>query len=521
MDGDQPDDVVEPPEDGMTPTDSGSPDAGDVPTLPPCPAPTAPTRTDPCAGRPADCGFPSYARVSITGARAALSEFQVRVELPMSVRAAVGPSCDRMVFRTAEGQWAPHFVTDCAMGIVWVRAPSIAPAGTTLTLRYGGTTALAAANSYDDTFDRVPTRAAGILGAYSFDEGRGARTCPSAGTAPFDAFIHQDHYRTRHPEVMGPDPELWSTESAPSVLAPNNPNARFRRNQFALNFPRVPTVNPKQPDAGAQPGRPINWRSPSSAPFNSARDQLTVGVWVRPLSPSNAFDDNFQTVVCFGMPDLPARARHWMLPETDQRIIDNAIFNPWAIFFRGDGADDTLYQGNTCVEPCTDVIQYAHITTTEPQTGMSFVNQWHFLAFTFDRTTTPHTTRRSYYDSRVYNYPADLELFPQDRVYCPNPLSFAACNPPDGMRPTCPVPCQPLCPMGHGPCIYPPDAPIAYPPAPVVIGADLNDGEAQLGIEGQVDDFFIINRAISPDEMRAYRERRQYSPDPVTATVMP
>jgi hypothetical protein len=496
-------------------------DAPDAAVLPPCPAPSAPTRMDPCATRGADCGLPSNARVNVTGTGTALTEFQVRVELPPAVRAAVGPACDRMVFRSAEGQWAPHFVTDCAMGVVWVRAPSIAPTGTYLTLRYGGATALVGANSYDDTFDRVPTRAAGIVGAYSFDEGRGARTCPSAGTAPFDAFIHQDLYRTGHPEVSGADPELWSQEAPGSTLAPNNPEARFRRGQYALNFPLVQVRNPEQADAGLRPGRPINWRSPSAAPFNTARDQLTVGVWVRPLSPSNAFEDNFQTVVCFGMPDLPARARHWMLPESDQRVIDNAIFNPWAIFFRGDGADDTLYQGNTCVEPCLDVIQYAHITTTEPQTGSNFVNRWHFLAFTFDRTTTPHTTRRSYYDDRTYNYPADLELFPQDRVYCPSPLSFASCNPADGQPRTCPGACEPLCPGGRGPCIFPPDAPIAYPPAPVVIGADLNDGEAQLGIQGQIDDMFILSRAISPEEMRAYRERRQYSPTPVTATVVP
>lgn len=510
-------DVVQREDGGVT----DAPVGADAPMLPPCPAPTAPARTDPCAGRPADCGLPSSARVSITGATRALTEFQVRVELPAMVRGAVGAACDRMVFRTAEGQWAPHFVTDCAMGVVWVRAPAIAPGGTTLTLRYGGATALAGANSYDDTFDRVPTRAEGILGSYSFDEGTGARTCPSAGTSPFDAYIHQDLYRRNHPEVAGPDPVIWSSETPTSVLAPTNPDARFRRNQHSLNFPLSMVRNPEQPDAATTRSRLINWRSPSSAPFNAARDQLTVAVWVRPLSPSNAYEDNFQTVVCFGMPELPARARHWMLPESDPRVIDNAIFNPWAIFFRGDGADDTLYQGNTCVEPCLDVIQYAHITTTEPQTGNAFVNRWHFLAFTFDRTTMPHTTRRSYYDDRVYSYPADLELFPQDRVYCPSPLSFAACNPAEGQPRTCSVACEPLCPGGRGPCIWPPDAPIAYPPAPVVIGADLNDGEAQLGIEGQIDDMFILSRALSPDEMRAYRERRQYSPDPVRATVVP
>ena len=67
----------------------------------------------------------------------------------------------------------------------------------------------------------------------------------------------------------------------------------------------------------------------------------------------------------------------------------------------------------------------------------------------------------------------------------------------------------------------PPEAVIEYPPAPVVIGADLNDGEAQLGIHGVVDDLFIIGRAISPAEMTAYRERRQYCPDTLTATVTP
>ncbi|MEZ4394661.1 MAG: hypothetical protein R3A48_26610 [Polyangiales bacterium] len=502
-------------EDVATPPD-------DAPTAPPCPTPTAPTRVDPCATRGSDCGFPSTARVSISGARTALTEFQVRVELPMGVRAAVGASCDRMVFRTAEGAWAPHFVTDCAMGVVWVRAPAIAPTGTTLTLRYGGSTPLAAANSYDDTFDRVPTRAANVLGAYSFDEGTGARTCPAAGTTPFDAYILQDRYRSGHPEIRGADPELWSAEAPPSVLAPTNPEARFRRGQHSLNFPLAQLVDSSAPpDAGSTPGRPINWRSATSAPFDTARDQLTVGIWVRPLSPANAFEDNFQTVACFGMPDLAARARHWMIPETDQRMIDSAIFNPWAIFFRSDGTDESYYQGNTCVEPCTEVIQYAHITTTEPLASTVFVNRWHFLAFTFDRTTTPHTTRRSYYDDRVYSYPESLELFPQDRVYCPNPLSFSACNPAEGQPTTCSVPCEPLCPGGHGPCINPPDAPIMYPPAPVMLGADFNDGVAQLGIQGQIDDFFVINRAISPDEMRAYRERRQYSADPVIATVTP
>jgi hypothetical protein len=83
------------------------------------------------------------------------------------------------------------------------------------------------ANSYDDTFDRVPTRAEGILGSYSFDEGTGARTCPSAGTSPFDAYIHQDLYRANHPEVAGADPVIWSTETRRACSRRTTPTRAF------------------------------------------------------------------------------------------------------------------------------------------------------------------------------------------------------------------------------------------------------------------------------------------------------
>jgi hypothetical protein len=468
--------------------------------------------------------------VDVTGVRTALREFQVRVTLPAGVRGALGPLCDRLVFRMMDNTWAPHFVTDCAAGVVWVRVPTLAVGMTTLQMHYGGSAAVAAAQSYDDTFDRVPTQAAGMLGAYAFDEGMGTRTCPTVGTTPFDAFLLEYPYSdppNRMLNVRGAAPNLWSTEGPRSTLAPMNPAARFRRGQFSLNFPRS-TVSAGGTmaehcnlDAGTCPDRLVNWQSASSAPFDTARMQLTVAAWVRPESPSNAFNDNYQTVVCYGMPDARLRAAHWRMTETSPGVINNAIFNPWAIFFRGDAVDDSLFQGNTCVTPCLDVIQYAHITTTVPLAGAAFVNNWHFIAFTFDATTRPHTTRRSFFEERTYNYPADLELFPQDRLYCPMPLSFGACNPDEGMPRTCMVPCAPLCPGGRGPCIYPPEAPIEYPPAPVVIGADFNDGIPGLGIEGQVDDMFIMGRAISPEEMAAYREHRAYSADPIMTAVTP
>mgnify|MGYP003593664077 CR=1 FL=1 len=480
--GPTPDDRTSPP--GDTPG-RDVPNPVDVPQVQPCAAPTPPTRTDPCTGNPS-CGLLLRATVTVSGARSALTDFQVQVTLPATVRAAAGANCERLVFRAANNQWAPHFVTNCAMGTVWVRVPSLAAnTPTTLTLHYGGATNPATATgSYDDTFDRVPTRAANLLAAYTFDEGRGTRTCPAGGTTnlPFTAFIHQTPYDDMQTDVTT-RPPLWSDEGPPSVLAPT---ARFTRNQSSLNFPRHPVT----PASGVMsPNRLVNWRSPGPAPFNTATRQLTVGVWVYAETPANAFGDNFQTVVCYGMPDQPARQA--VLP--DAQVVDNAIFNPWAIFFRSDDQDTTLYQGNTCVEPCTNVIQYAHITTRDPLPSTQFARRWHFMAFTVDTTTRPHTTRRSFLNERSYEFPRDLDLFPVETN----------------------------CPLGSGMCAWPPEAPIMYYPAPVVIGADLNDGEAQLGLEGKVDDFFVINRAISPAEMQAYRERRQYSADPITATVTP
>ena len=514
-------------------TDNGRPITSDVPAdsgppRPMCPTPTATMRVEPCAGNPS-CGLPQSATVQVTGNTAALDDYQVEVTLPANVLSAVGSTCDRMVFRAADNAWAPHFVTNCAMGKVWVKVPRMAAnATTTLRLHYGGSTAVAAAQSYDDTFDRVPTRAQGVIGAYSFDEGTGDRTCPAAGSTPFDAFLFNDRYSpTAHPKELAAGatpPTLWSNEAPLSALAPTNPAAHFTRSQRSLQFG---TASRATPEGMLTDWAPVNWRSATSEPFNMARSQLTVGVWARPTtSASSNVNTEFSTVVCFGMPDLAARAAFWRLPPTDPRMIDNSIFNPWAIFFRGDGPDNTLFQGNTCVEPCTDVINYAHITTTNVLTRADYVERWHFMAFTFDQTARPHTVRRSYYDDRVFNYPQQLELVPQTRFYCPNPLSFARCNPNTerGERIDCPgtmtnIPdagsngCAPLCPDGHGPCIDPPDAPIMYPPAPVVIGADFNDGNAELGFAGQIDDMFILNRAISPDEMRAYREHRQYSAD--------
>lgn len=448
-----------------------------------CTPPMAAPRTDPCAGNPS-CGLPRQARVSVTGARSTLTEFQVKVTLPASVRSEVGAACDRMVFRTAAGAWAPHFVTNCAMGEAWVRVPEIPAAGATLTLHYGGGAPVTAANSYDDTFDRVPTHAANLLGAWTFDEGTGTRTCPVVGTEPFDAYTHDTPVVRGTPEAVTP-PALWSREAPPSLLAPTNAAARFSRNQWSLNFPRMQIIPDTRNPSRTMEGRIVNWRTQHVKPFQAANMQLTVGVWVYTETPANTFEDNFQTVICAGWPE------HATPPYPGAMFEGSSIFNPWAIFFRSDDATNSFLQGNTCVYPCLNVDQYAHVTTRRPFTQEEFVRRWHFAAMTIDVTTAPHATRRSYYDENVYEFPRDLDLWPQE-TYCPG-----------------------------GVCRFPPDTPIQYYEAPVVIGADMNAGEAQLGLEGKVDDLFVIARAVTPDEMRAYRERRAYSPDPVVATVTP
>lgn len=461
-------------------------DLPDVPVRPPCPPYTPPSRIEPCPGR-SDCGLPSHGRVDVTGATGPLTNYQVRVELPPAVRTAIGPACDRLVFRTMSSEWAPHWVADCAMGVVWVRVPAIGAGSTVLAMHYGGTAAVPAAQSYDDTFDRVPLQAANLLAAYTFDEGTGSRTCPSGGllAPPFDAFIHETQYDLPQTEVAQ-KPPLWSTEAPTSLLSPANPTGRFTRGQHSLHFPRHAVL----PAAGVStPNRLVNWQSPDGRPFNTATRQLTLGLWVFAASPANAFGDNFQTVVCQGMPDLATR----MATMPGAMVVDNSIFNPWAIFFRSDNVDDTYFQGNSCVAPCTHVDSYAHITTREPLTSVQFAGKWHFMAITVDTTSVPHATRRSFYDDRSYSFPADLDLFPEN-VYCP---------------------------MGPRMCRWPPEAPIQYYPAPVVLGADMNDGEPQLGLEGKVDDFFVINRAASPEEIRAYRERRQYSPMTIVTAVTP
>lgn len=473
-------------EDGGFVDPSGDGDLPDAPPLgPPCPAPAAPRRTDPCPTR-GDCGLPSAARVNITGARTVLREFQVRVVLPAAIRAAAGPACDRLSFRTPANQWVPHFVTNCAMGEVWIRVPEVQPAGTVVALNYGGPTPVPAAQSYDDTFDRVPTAAAGLIGAWSFDEGTGTRSCPAAGGVAFDAYIHDNPFARGLGEVRR-RPELWSREAPPSMLAPDNAAARFSRGQFSLNFERSDTIpDPRQP-AVTRVDRLVNWRSDSNLTFRAANDQLTVGVWVYTETPANEFEDNFQTVICYGMPAHPR-------PPFQGAVLDGiSIFNPWALFFRSDDANNTFLQGNTCVFPCINIDQYAHITTKRPFTREAFTRRWHFAAMTVDTTSRPHATRRSYFDGDAYEFPRDLNLFPED-TYCPGPPDARVCR-------------------------YPPDTAIYYYDAPVVLGADLNAGEARLNLEGKIDDLFIIGRAAPPEEIRAYRERRKYSPDPVVATV--
>lgn len=453
-------------------------DAGVVtPTDGACPAPAAPPRTDPCPGR-LDCGFSTHGRVRITGARATTRELQVRVELPPAVRVATGAACDRIVFRATTGAWAPHWVQDCVAGVVWVRVPVLEASGTELAMHYGGGASVAAANSYDDTFDRVPLSAPSLLGAWTFDEGSGTRACPAAGTAFFDAWIDAAPYDAPHPEVSA-RPSLWTTDVPASPLG-----ARFTRGNHALDFPRSQVItNPARPTV-TRPGRLVNWRTTDSTSLR-ATAAITVGAWVYTATPANEFEDNWQTVISYGMPADPTPP----FPGADVSTLGN--FNPWAIFFQGVNPAETVLMTNTCAYPCLEDDEYAHVATRDPLPREALLGAWHFVAMTVDTTTVPHTTRRAFYDARVFEYPRDMFTWPPE-MFCPG-----------------------------GVCRTPPDGRIQYYDAPVILGGDMNNGEVALGLEGKLDDVFILGRAATVGELAAWRERRQYTADPLTSTVTP
>lgn len=463
------------------PTDTGVDVARDTGVVAPtdggCPAPTPPPRTDPCPGS-TDCGLSTHGRVRFTGARTTARELQVRVELPASVRVATGAACDRLVFRTTTGAWAPHWVQDCAAGILWVRVPQIDATGTDLAMHYGAGTTAPAANSYDDTFDRIPLSAPSLLGAWTFDEGSGTRACPAAGTAFFNAWIDAAPYDAPHPELSS-RPPLWTTNVPASPLG-----GRFTRGNRALDFPRSQViVNPSRPTV-TRPGRLVNWRTPDSASLRASA-AITVGAWVYTATPANEFEDNWQTVISYGMPADPTPP----FPGADVSMLGN--FNPWAIFFQGVNPAETVLMTNTCAYPCLEDDEYAHIATRDPLPREALVGAWHFVAMTVDTTTPPHTTRRAFYDARVFEYPRVMVTWPPE-MFCPG-----------------------------GTCRAPPDGRIQYYDAPVILGGDMNNGEVALGLEGRLDDVFILGRAASVGELAAWRERRQYSADPISATVTP
>ena len=110
---------------------------------------------------------------------------------------------------------------------------------------------------------------------------------------------------------------------------------------------------------------------------------------------------------------------------------------------------------------------------------------------TVDTTTVPHATRRAFYDARVFEYPRDMVTWPPE-MFCPG-----------------------------GVCRTPPDGRIQYYDAPVILGGDMNNGEVALGLEGKLDDVFILGRAATVGELAAWRERRQYTADTLMVTVTP
>lgn len=120
----------------------------------------------------------------------------------------------------------------------------------------------------------------------------------------------------------------------------------------------------------------------------------------------------------------------------------------------------------------------AHVTTRgRPFTAEEFARRWHFVAITVDAHPCDAScdAPEPYFDSAMYEFPRDLD---RGRRSATAPAAVRR-----AIRLICPFSMTRA--RGHR--------------------RRHDVARAQLGLEGKVDDLFVFARAISPDEMRAYR----------------
>jgi hypothetical protein len=427
-------------------TDGGVSDGGGIPTC--C---DASVPVDPCAGT-TSCGLSTRSTVTFGATGATSTDVQVKVTLPVvtwkSTDGTLRSDCTDLVFRNPDNSWAPHWVEDCTAGTVWVRIKRLdAATGAVIGVHHGGA-AMASTASFDRVFDRVPSTDPALATAWTFDEGAGTTTRNYG--APAFAW---------HGPVGTTDPanKVFSGPQAAALWAPQgggwgsraDTGVRFSTGHAARISDRVTW----QTD-------PANTPKPASG--------LTVGAWFTtneaPGAPGSIGHDNaWTTVLCYGATE------GWPF----------AIANPFGLFMWESDTDMIKVQGNSCHNGCTSEgtfgvnrSDYDHMATTRWYTyadlvGSAAAPKWHFMALSLNYQTN---VRHIYMDG------VDEPIEPND--YFNNT------------------------PPSTGNIFW-------IPNAPIVLGADYNNGIDGLTLAGDLDDVFILNRAATVPELAAFRERRR------------
>lgn len=281
---------------------SGGGDGG-VPEVPPCC--DDPPATDPCGMAGSACGLGQRSMVQLAANGRAAESVQVRVDLPVAwVGTSLRMDCSDLVFREMDGTWAPHWVEECAPMAgggprVWVRIRRLDPqAGATLAVHHGGPS-VAAAQSFDRVFDRVPSRDPALLGAWTFDEGMGNATRHAGPPAFFwwampgstDPAVPVPRTSPLNGAIWAPQGGHWGTRR----------DVKFTRGSAFRTVDRttlrVPAMQTPRPDQG-----------------------FTMAAWFRTDTTPNMAGVDWATIVSLGAPE------GW----GNNTGVD--IFNPYALF---------------------------------------------------------------------------------------------------------------------------------------------------------------------------------------------
>ena len=328
--------------------------------------------SDPCGGT-LGCGLSTRSTVTFPANGTASTDVQLRVDLPVATwkgASTLRPDCADLVFREADGSWAPHWVEDCTSGRTWVRVKSYsATTGVVLGAHHGGATQTG--QNFDRVFDRVPWRDPALVAAWTFDEG--------AGTASRN---------------YGAPVYAWRADQGSSDMAVR-----------ALTAPQIAALWAPQgggwgsrADAAARfstghAARIVDRTSWRTDPANTPRPQtgLTLGAWFTTTENPDAHGA-WSTVMCYG-----ARAG-WPFD----------IANPFAMFMWESGVNDVYLQANSCHNGCTVPGMtntmpgdYDHIATTRSYTYDDLMGavgsrpKWHFMAMSLNFQTNE---RHLYFD---------------------------------------------------------------------------------------------------------------------------